>query len=193
MQSDQRWMAVARLLRPQGRRGEILAEPLTDRTELFAAGAQFQLAESGRSAAAAPSVTLEDCWQPQGRNAGRLVLKLAGVDSISQAESLQQRELFLPESALPALESDTYFVRDLLECQLFDGDRLLGTIADLQFPIAADGHTRLPNAADLLVVEPAVPTPEGEPVLVPFVKAWLETVDLPGKRIIMHLPPGLLD
>lgn len=191
------WISVARLMRPQGRRGELLADPQTDLSAIFTNGQAFRMAspssEASFSPASAPLVTLEDCWRPQGRNAGRLVLKLAGVDSITEAEALQGKELFLPEIDLPALDADTYLVRDLVGCSFYDADRLMGQIVDLQFPIGPDGHTRLPDAADLLVIEPADKAPDAEPILVPFVKAWLTSVDLASKRITMDLPEGLFD
>ncbi len=197
------WLPVARLLRPQGRRGELLADPLTDLAEFFLPGRDLWLAGPD---AAAPRpdvlpVLLEASWQPQGRNAGRLVLKLRGVDSITAAEQLAGQELLLPASALPALAAGTYLVRDLVGCALWDGERLAGTVTGLEFPVAPDGRTRLQDAPDLLVVLPAQATghpvsdkaiaDEPEPVLVPFVQAWLEHVDLAAKRLTMHLPPGL--
>jgi len=189
----QHWIAVAHLLRPQGRRGELLAEPLTDLPEVFAAGRQFRLASTSAAAPSAPLFTLEDCWRPQGRNSGRLVLKLSGIDSISAAEGLGAKQLFLLEDALPALDADTYLVRDLVGCRLFDGDTPLGTITALQFPVGPDGRTRLADAADLLILSQETADPGDDPVMVPFVKAWLDRIDLKEKRITMHLPPGLLD
>jgi 16S rRNA processing protein RimM len=182
---------VARLLRPQGRRGELLAEPLTDLSEIFTKDRQFRLAVQPEAAPTAPVVTLEDCWRPQGRNAGRLVLKLAGTDSISAAEALEGKELFLPEDQLPTLDQDTYLVRDLVGCTLFDGNTALGTITGLEFPVGSDGRTRLPDAPDLLLVTPRGAPGDTDPVLVPFVKAWLAEVSLSEKRLTMHVPPGL--
>lgn len=190
--SDRKWVAVATLLRPQGRRGELLAEPLTDLPEVFKPGQAMRLAATAASLDLAPLITLEDSWHPQGRNAGRLVLKLAGTDSISAAEALQGRSLFLPEDALPALEPGTFLVRDLVGCTLIDGSESLGTVIDLQFPIGPDGHTRLHDAADLLVVQRRSLPSEADPVLVPFVQAWLVSVDLDAREIRMQLPSGLL-
>lgn len=190
--SDRKWVAVATLLRPQGRRGELLADPLTDLPEVFTPGKVMRLAAAATSVDAAPVVTLEDSWRPQGRNAGRLVLKLAGTDSISAAEALHGRSLYLPEDALPTLEPGTFLVRDLVGCTLLDGSEALGTVTDLQFPIGPDGHTRLQDAADLLVVQLRSMPAEADPVLVPFVQAWLVSVDLQAREIRMQLPPGLL-
>ncbi len=194
------WMAAAHLLRPQGRHGEILAEPSAP-FDLFTPGRR--LATGALATAPAQPIVLaeiESAWQPTGRNAGRLVLKLRGTDSITAAEAIAGWHLFLRVDELPALEEGTYRVRDLTGCALFDGDALVGTVLDLQFPVGPDGRTRLEDAPDLLVVQLlALPTVEGVPgpvtesILVPFVRAWLLEVDLPAKRIRMQIPPGLFD
>jgi 16S rRNA processing protein RimM len=180
----------------------LLAELLSDLPELFAPGRRASLAASGTAPAA--ETTIESHWSPTGRNAGRVVLKLAGVDTISAAELLAGRELLVPASDLPPLEPDTWFVRDLLGCQLFDGTTLIGEITGVEYPMAADGRTRLPDAAPLLEVtgvprsrstletSPSDTFSDIEPVLIPFIKSWLDSVDLSRKRLVMHLPPGLV-
>lgn len=196
------WIPAARLLRPQGRRGELLAELLSDLPGLFAPGRRVSLAASGT--VPATETTLESHWTPTGRNAGRVVLKLAGVDTISAAELLAGRELLVLASDLPPLEPDTWFVRDLIGCQLFDGTTLIGEITGVEYPMAADGRTRLPDAAPLLEVTAAADARSNsevsstdtsghpEPALIPFIKAWLDSVDLGRKRLVMHLPSGLV-
>jgi 16S rRNA processing protein RimM len=216
-----RWVAIARLLRPQGRRGELLADPLTDLPEIFTPGLEVAFALAGVTSPlpAEPTVRLEQAWPPTGKNAGRIVLKLSGCDTISQAEALAGRDLLIRAANLPALEPGAFFVAELLGCELYNGSVLAGTIVDVQFPTSPDGRTRLEDAAPLLAIQPAraahlhlnqpappphdlqsgpesgsEATPESapEPVLVPFVRAWLESVDLPARRIVMTLPPGLL-
>ncbi len=197
--SASRWTAIARLLRPQGRRGELLADPLTDLPEVFTPGRKVALAFAGVASPLPdqPALRVEQSWPPTGKNAGRIVLKLSGCDSITQAEALAGRDLLTPAADLPPLEPGAFFVAELLGCELYDGPVLAGTIVDVQFPTSPDGRTRLEDAAPLLAIQlphPS-PTPEGpspEPVLVPFVRAWLESVDLPARRIVMTLPPGLL-
>ncbi len=197
------WIPAARLLRPQGRRGELLAELLSDLPELFAPGHRVSLAASGTGPAT--ETTIESHWSPTGRNAGRVVLKLAGVDTISAAELLAGRELLVLASDLPPLEPDTWFVRDLLGCRLFDGDTLIGEITGVEYPMATDGRTRLPDAAPLLEVTgiprsqstSGVSSPDtashADTALIPFIKSWLDSVDPNARRVVMHLPPGLLD
>lgn len=130
---------------------------------------------------------------PTGRNAGRIVLKLAGCDSISAAELLAQSELMVPVSERPALEEDTFYVSDLVGCALYDGERLAGEVVDVEFATSPDGRVRLEDAAPLLVVQPAGASDDAELVLVPFVRAFLHSVDIEAKRVVMELPEGLLD
>ncbi len=194
--SEDEWLTAAKLLRPQGRRGELLAEPHAGLPS-FVTGKRLWLSiKDGGVPAPDAERELEDAWQPTGKNAGRVVLKLAGVDSISAAEALAGQYLRLRTSELPALEPDTFRIRDLVGCSLFDQERLAGTVVDVQFPIAADGHTRLADAPDLLAVRPVhgdAGEEAAEPVLIPFVRAWLIELDLSTKRIVMKLPPGLFD
>jgi 16S rRNA processing protein RimM len=189
------------LLRPQGRHGELLADPLTDLPELYAAGRSVWLAPEAAGAPAdgtAPR-TLEAHWLPTGRNAGRVVLKLSGCDSISAAEQLAHQLLLVPAVDLPALEAGVFFVGDLIGCALFNGDgqakaeTLAGTITAVEFPTTTDGRTRIAAAAPLLAVELIGSAPDAEPTLVPFVQEWIVSIDLAAKRIVMKLPEGLFD
>ena len=190
------WFPIARLLRPQGRRGELLADPLSDLPNLFAPNREVLLAPA-TSAAPAPNTLplhIEEHFFPTGKNAGRVVLKLAGCDSINAAELLAGQQLFLPTDQLPPLEPGTFFVGDLLGCTLYDAaspNTPAGTVVDVEFATAPDGRTRLEDAAPLLSVELAS-HPNSEPILVPFVLAWIDTIDVAARRITMHLPEGLL-
>jgi 16S rRNA processing protein RimM len=190
---------LAKLLRPQGRRGELLADLETDLRELFTDGLPVSLSKTQTPSDDPDSTTLESHFFPTGRNAGRIVVKLAGSNSISEAELLAGSYLLVPATELPLLEADTWFVRDLLGCTLFDGETLVGEIVDVEFATTPDGRSRLADGTSLLVIErPAAKSHEAEEanednVLVPFLRAWLLSVDIPGKRIKMNLPAGLLD
>jgi 16S rRNA processing protein RimM len=194
--STSAWFPIARLLRPQGRRGELLAEPLSDLPGLYDAGRDVVLAPASATTPA-PSATplhIEEHWLPTGKNAGRIVLKLSGCDSISDAESLAGQQLLIASSELPTLDPGTFFVGDLLGCTVYNHGDPIGTIVDIEFATAPDGRTRLEDAAPLLSVEPTssnTSTP-ADPVLIPFILAWIDTIDIANRRITMHLPEGLL-
>ena len=202
--SQSGWVPLARLLRPQGRRGELLADPLSDLPDIFAADRELVLAAPNTSVPApgASTIRIETHWFPTGKNAGRVVLKLSGCDSISAAEALAGKQLLIPAGDLPTLDPDTFFVGDLVGCTVYNAATPIGTIVDIEFATAPDGRTRLEDAAPLLAVQLTLPTPSTaeapepldppEPVLIPFVRAWLDSVDIPARRVTMHLPEGLL-
>lgn len=200
--SQSGWVPIARLLRAQGRRGELLADPLSDLPDIFAAGRELVLAAPNTSTPAPNATTLriEEHFFPTGKNAGRVVLKLSGCDSITDAEALAGQQILLPADQLPTLDPDTFFVGDLVGCTLFNAAIPIGTVVDIEFATGPDGRTRLEDAAPLLAVQliavqltrpdPSLSPPE--PILIPFVRAWLDAVDIPARRITMHLPEGLL-
>ena len=184
------WTAIARLLRPQGRKGEVLAELFTDfpgeiqnRPLLFLARPDFD----GDVSEAMPAEVVA-FFLPVGKNEGRIVMQLAGVTSIEDAERVSGLELITPRDARLPLEDEANYISDLVGCALFDRQIFAGTVEDVQFASSPDGRRRLSEAAPLLVLN----AEDGEEVLVPFAKAFLVSVDLERRRIDMNLPEGLL-
>jgi len=183
------WVVLAHLVRPQGRKGEILAELLTDfpeslpgRQGLYLAPSQISSTQQSRP------VEVISSWLPVGRNRGRVVLQLAGVESISAAESLAGFDLVVREEDRMPLEDDAVYVSELVGCNLLDNSVPIGVVTDVQFPTAPDG-ARLDDAAPILVVDGS---DRGE-ILVPFVKAFIQHIDVPGRKLLMNLPAGLVD
>jgi 16S rRNA processing protein RimM len=198
MESTPQWIVLAQILRPQGRKGEVLADLSTDFPERFEkhprvwlARAGFAEAESGSdlTGTAPQPVEIEEHWLPVGKNAGRIVLKLVGVDSIEQAEKLASKEVIVPLAERFPLDADAAYISDLLGCTVFDGDRAIGVVEDVQFTTTPDGSRRLEEAAPLLTIT----SPEAQEILIPFVKAYLVELDTSAKTIRMTLPDGLVE
>ena len=172
----------------------MLAELLTDLPDQLSAPAGVYLVRRGAPAPAAEAerVAVEDKWMPTGKNAGRVVVKLAGYDSISAAETLAGAKLMIPAAERPQLEEDTFYIADLVGCALFNDGDLAGHVVDVEFAMSPDGRTRIADAPPLLCVEMPGSASEAEPSLVPFVRAHLQRIDLGARQIYMHLPEGLL-
>ena len=185
------WTVLAHLLRPQGRKGELLAELITDFPQLFDHDARVYLAKAAfaGSAAEARSAKVINHWQPVGKNNGRIVLHFEAVDSINDAELLAGLDVLIPSSERLELEDDTEYVSDLVDCVVYDRGLPVGVVTGVDFPTTPDGTRRLDDAAPLLTVEAA----NGDEILVPYVQSFLLKLDAPGKRIEMELPEGLLD
>lgn len=185
------WIALAHLLRPQGRKGELLAELFTDFPERFEERRQVFLAKPGfeGEASQARAAEVVAFWLPVGKNEGRIVLQFAGVDSINEAETLAGLEVLVSGDERVPLDDDAAYVSELIGCTVYDGATAVGVISDVQFPATADGSRRLDDAAPLLEVL----SPEGNEILIPFAKAFVDRVDTKVKRVEMTLPKGLLE
>jgi len=117
---------------------------------------------------------IEDLWPHKGL----LILKFSGVDDMNDAETIVGCELQVPSAERAQLEPGWTYVSDLVGCVAFDGERELGTVTDLRFGA---------GEAPLLVVK------GDKEYEIPFAEAFLKSVDLDHKRIVMELPEGLLE
>ena len=174
--TDVEWAIVARLVRPQGRHGEIAADVLTDFPERFAERKRLYLIASEASSVPVREISLERHWLHKGR----VILKFSGVDSISDAEALRDLLVAIPLSERATLSNDAVYISDLIGCEIFD-------IAAAPVPIGR--VTDVDREAGLLIVRPA----HGEELLIPFAKAYIVSIDIAGKCIEMRLPAGLLE
>jgi 16S rRNA processing protein RimM len=190
-QTNPAWIVLAHLLRPQGRKGEVLAELFTDFPERFEEPTRVFLAPSGfegeESEARAAEVVA--FWLPVGKNEGRVVFQLAGIETISGAEAVAGLDVLVPREERLPLEDDSVYISELIGCTVYDGATAIGVVNDVQFAMTADGARRLTDAAPLLAVEALA----GNEVLIPFVKAFLVAVNTESKRIEMKLPEGLVE
>lgn len=186
------WVALARCVRPQGRKGEVLAEVLTDFPERIAGRPRLYLATegfAGAAEAARPCEVLRS-WMPKGRNEGRIVLEIAGVGTMEEAAALAGQELLVAASDRAVLEENSMYISDLVGCALVEEGVVLGTVEDVQFPMTADGRRRLEQASPLLVVRLA--EGRGE-VMVPYAKEFLRGMDAAARVVTVRLPEGLLE
>jgi 16S rRNA processing protein RimM len=190
-QTTPTWIVLAHLLRPQGRKGEVLAELFTDFPERFEKPTSVFLAPSGfegEESEARPAQVVA-FWLPVGKNQGRIVLQLAGIETISDAEAVAGLDVLVPREERLPLDDDSVYISELIGCTVYDGATAVGVVGDVQFATTADGARRLTDAAPLLEVESAA----GDEILIPFVKAFLVAVNTESKRIEMKLPEGLVE
>jgi 16S rRNA processing protein RimM len=190
-QSTSAWIVLAHLLRPQGRKGEVLADLFTDFPERFDDQRRVFLAAPGfqGEASKARSAEVVAFWLPVGKNEGRIVLQFAGIESISDAESVAGLEVIVPREERLPLDEEAVYISELIGCTVYDGPLPVGVVEDVQFAMTPDGGRRLSEAAPLL----AVTSLSGDEVLIPFAKAFLVQVDTEAKRIEMTLPEGLVE
>ncbi|MBC7931490.1 MAG: 16S rRNA processing protein RimM [Rubrivivax sp.] len=167
-------VAVARIAKPRGLKGEVAADLLTDFPERFEwleeLIAVFPGGERKR-------LKLEDHWF----HAGRVILKFEGFDSPEEAAALAACELTVPESEAVELDEGEFFDWQLAGCRVetIEG-REVGTVSEVL-------HTG--GEANVLVILDE----NGKENLVPLALSICVEVDIAGKLIRVDAPEGLLE
>ncbi len=163
-----RWIAVGRITRPHGVKGEVVVQPLSEVEDRFEAGSQLYVDESGQKA-----VRIAESRPHRGR----LLVTFEGVGDRERAEALAGSFLFVPASSAPALPEGEHWTHQLVGCDvLTEGGRHLGSIREII-------HTA---ANDVWVTR----TDEGE-TLIPALKDVVMDVDVPGRRVLVRDVAGL--
>jgi 16S rRNA processing protein RimM len=178
------WVWLARIRRPQGRKGEVFADLLTDFPEKFSQRRKVWLLPSNTEpTAAAPVSAREVELIAHWLHKGGVVLHFAGVDSITSTEMLAGMIVAVPHSERAALAEDEVHIADLIGCIVVD---VSGAEPLAIGPI--ENVDRAAGPVPLLIVA----GPKGE-VLIPFAKSYLRKLDLDARRVEMVLPEGLID
>ena len=99
------------MVKTQGRRGEVAAEIFSQIPERFTVGMKL-LALPRETEVQRRELEVEELWPHKGL----LVFKFAGVDSITEAETLVGCELQVPQSQRSALQAGWNYVSDLVGC-----------------------------------------------------------------------------
>jgi len=168
------FITLARVVKTQGRHGEVAAEMHSDVPGRFAAGMKlFALPKSEQSRR---ELEVEDLWPHKGL----VVLKFRGIDSMNDAELLIGSELQVPSAQRADLEPGWNYVSDLIGCVVLDHAREVGRVEDVRFGA---------GEAPLLIVANGA----GKKCDVPFAEAYLEGVDVAQRQVRMNLPEGMLE
>ncbi len=175
---------VGLVLGAWGIKGGIRVKPFsTDPQALFSSKRWFiqpaapVVAGVRARAPALPQVLRIATARTQGES---IVATLHDVDDRTQAEALKGARIFIARSSFPAADADEFYWVDLIGLTVFDRKgQALGQVSGLLetgahcvlqvAPVAATGDAPGPAA----------------PMLIPFVGAYVDEVDLAGKRIVV--------
>lgn len=175
-------LVIGQIVRPHGIRGEVVVEVTTDDPAArFAAGSE--LATTGQASAPAagrpgPKALRIEAVRP---HQGRLIIAFEGVVDRNGAEELRGIRLCVDSAEIGESDDpDEFHDFQLIGLAVVDVDGArLGEVVRVDHG----------PAADLLVVR----LTDGREALVPFVRAIVPTVDVPGGRVVLTPPPGLLE
>ena len=174
-------LRVGRLVKAHGLKGAFKLELYTDEPDRrFVPGATFTLQVPESSPWHGKPLTVREFkWMNS-----HPVAFFEGVDDRSSAEELIRAILWIDEDAEASVpEDDAWYDHQLVGLDVVRDDVVVGRVARVDhFP-----------AQDLLIVRAAAEDGEDREVLVPFVKAIVPIVDVPGGRVVVTPPAGLFE
>lgn len=163
---------VGRITAPQGVRGQVRLQPLTDFPERF-----FSMKSVTLYGPRGQVVTygLKNCTE---LTRGLFVLTLEGLTDRDEAEKLRGFEVKVTAQERMPLDEGQYWVDDLIGLTVVDEEGLeLGRVVDVTNA----------GASDLFEIS----TPRGRGY-VPFVDEFVRSVDLEEKKLVLSPIEGLL-
>ena len=164
-----RWVAVGRITRAHGIRGEVSVLPLSDVEDRFAPRSRLFVGESEERpltvAASRP-------------NRGRLLIRFDEVPDRTGAEALAGAYVFVPATSSPPLPDGEFWPHQLIGAEvLTESGRSLGVLREVV-------HT---NANDVWVARDE----GGAESLVPALRDVIVSVDVGARRVVVREVPGL--
>ena len=159
-------IAVGKITKPHGVRGEVAVLVLSQTSDRFAPGRELLL-QDGRGLTVASARS----------HHGRLLATFEGVSGRDQADQLRGSYLFVARGDLPALEEGSWWPHELEGCEVFtDGGRSLGTLEEVL-------HT---EANDVWIARDG-----RREILIPALRDVVVSVDLEARRITVREIEGL--
>ncbi len=171
-EASEELILVGEILRPHGLRGEVKIVVHSDVADRFATGRELWAV--GRDGSRR---RLEVRSFREVRGGGLITFR--SITDRDGAEALRGSLLKVEVAEVPEPPEGFYYYYQLEGCRCRDAEH--GELGEVTSVIEDGGGV-------LLQVEA-----KGRSLLVPFVDAYLDSVDIEGRRIELSLPPGLLE
>ncbi len=209
------WVWLARIRRPQGRKGEVFADILTDFPKKFSERKKLWLLGSNTSSSTSGGTSGAGCGaggpvpSDASRTGSASARTKSAVDAAPREVELAAHWLhkggvvlhFAGIDSISAAETLAGLIvavpraqrASLAEDEVYIGDLIGCSLVDVQSGAAVvvgeiEDVDRTAGPVPLLVVRGVA-----DEVLVPFAKTYLRKVDIEAKRVEMALPEGLTD
>lgn len=99
---------------------------------------------------------------------GQIFIKFAGVDSRESARALTNKFLTVDRKDAAPLDDGEFYIFDVIGCEVFDGDKKLGTVTN----VLRTGSN------DVFEVDGRI--------LIPALKSAVKSIDIAGKKILVE-------
>lgn len=182
----QEYLSVGCMINTHGIKGEIKVNPSTSDISRFEYLYRVQIdmspAGAGKGDQASPdkNTPLKEFFVEGVRfHKTNVLLKLRGVDNLSDAEAFKGREIWIAREDARQLDDDEWFICDLVGLQVREDGIEMGKLTD----VIQTGSN------DVYIVRDA----KGKEILIPSLKNVILNVDIAGGTMDVKLPEGLLD
>ncbi len=163
---------VAKVVNTHGVSGEVKAIPLSDFADRYASLEEVFVKRNNSY----QDIKIQGVrWSNK-----HLLLKFQGINTLEEAALLKDKYLEIDQEDTVPLPEDSYYLFEIIGLEVFETDgNKLGRIENV-----------LQTAAnDVYVVQ----REQGKELLIPALKKVVRQVDLENKKILVELPPGLLE
>lgn len=165
--------------KPHGIKGEVFIRLLTDCPETISKGSRLYLNEECSN-----PVKVESLKSKKTKKSEFSLIKFKNVDDRNAAENLRGKNIYRKEEDTPELGVDHYWQDDLIGCLVYtNGGQHIGRVIDV-----------LENLANNVIVvkvegKKAEEIIRQEQILVPFVRDYIDKVDIKNSKIqIKNIP-----
>lgn len=149
-------IAVGKILKPHGTRGDLKAECFMDSPDCFKKIKRVYIDNSSLPFDVKKIIPLKDC----------LLLTLVGINDMDSAEKYRGMILYCNEEDMPEPDQGRYYVSDIIGCSVVADGKTFGKVIDiLQY-----------GSADVIVL-----SDKGKQHMFPWVKALQAKINLDAK------------
>jgi len=165
------YLEIGQIVNTNGLKGTLKVKPLTDDITRFE-DLETVYIQKGKE-------LVEFTIQEVKYSKNMVLLKLEGIDNIEEAEKYKNFYLKINREDAVELEEDSYFIVDIIGCEVYtESQELLGKVVDV-FPTGSNDVYTIKNS-------------EGKEILIPAIEDVIKDVDIANKKIIIHLMEGLI-
>ena len=175
MIEEDNWMVIGEFVAPQGLKGDIRINPISDFPERFTNPGKRWIQQTNGDPV---EINLIKGKSIPGKSI--YILSIEGISTRDAAEKIIGWKLVVPIHSRPLLKDGEFHYLDLirLEARVMPKKILIGHVTNL-----------IKGGNDLLEIELVA----GKKVLVPFVKEIVPEINIQEKWLLINPPPGLLE
>lgn len=166
------WLEVAKIANTHGLKGELKLLASTDfPEERFKVGNDVFLETEGTYVPLTVS--------SYRKHKQFVMVTFKGMHHINDVEKYKGMKLFVQPEVLQELGENEYYYREIIGCDVYDGDEKIGVVSEILETGANDVWT--------------IKRPGKKDVLIPYIEQVVASIDVQEKRIQITPLPGLIE